>query len=273
MTVPAPLPPAPKVMLLGGIGTGKTHSIRTLVDAGLEVFIIKCEPSEVLDDTPSDKIHWKYIPPAKVSWATMKKHAEYINALTYKGLAQVEDINKRDHNQFLQVIDACNNFVDDRTGKAYGDVMTWGHDRALVIDSLSGLSIMSKGLMCGSKPAPDRGEWGVAMDNLERFVNSLTTGTTCVFVLTCHIEREPDPITGASYVLASTLGQKLAPKMPRYFSDVVHCKRQGASFSWSTITDSMELKGRNMPWANDQPASFVPLMTRWRERMKKGTPA
>jgi hypothetical protein len=199
----------------------------------------------------------------------MLNHAKYINSLSYKGLTQVDDIDKPKHTQFIEVINTCNNFVCDRTGKAFGDVMTWGADRAFVIDSLSGLSIMSKGLMCGSKPAPDRGEWGVAMDNIERLINNLTTGTTCMFVLTAHLEREPNQLTGGDILTVSTLGQKLGPKLPRFFSDVIHCKRVGAKFTWSTITDQMDLKARNLPWAADQPPSFVPLMNTWRERHKR----
>jgi hypothetical protein len=262
--------PLPKVLLLAPTGSGKSHALRTLVDAGLEVFILKTEPSEVLDDTDPAKVHWHYIPAAKQSWTNMLTHAKYINSLTYKGLTQVEDIEKAKHTQFIDVINTCNNFVDDRTGRAYGDVMTWGTDRAFVIDSLSGLSLMSKGLMCGSNPAPDRGEWGVAMDNIERLINNLTTGTNCMFVLTAHLEREPNQLTGGDILTVSTLGQKLGPKLPRFFSDVIHCKRIGSKFTWSTVTDQMDLKARNLPWAADMPPSFVPLMNTWRERHKRG---
>jgi AAA domain-containing protein len=259
----------PNVLLVGDIGTGKTHAIRTLLDAGMEVFVLKTEPSEVLDDTPSSKLHWRYIPAATVGWSTMLDHAQKINALSFKALAGVDDISKSKHTQFIEVIKACNNFVDDRTGVAYGDIMSWGHDRAFVIDSLSGLSWMSKALMCGSKPAPDRGEWGVAMDNIERFLNDLVTGTNCLFVLTAHLEREPNSLTGGDALYVSTLGQKLGPKIPRFFSDVIHTKRQGAKFVWSTITDNMALKARNLPWANDQAPNFVPLIQTWKARLAK----
>jgi predicted ATPase len=40
-------------MLLGASGSGKTYSIRTLLDAGLEVFVLFTEPGmEVLADCP-----------------------------------------------------------------------------------------------------------------------------------------------------------------------------------------------------------------------------
>jgi hypothetical protein len=49
-----------------------------------------------------------------------------------------------------------------------------------------------------------------------------------------HIEREIDEVLGGSKVMASTLGRKLAPKLPRYFSDVILAEKTGAKFSWST---------------------------------------
>jgi hypothetical protein len=263
----------PNVLLCGDIGTGKSHAIRTLLNAGLEVFVVKTEPSEVLDDTPPDRLHWCYIPAAQVGWATMIDHANKINQLSYKALANVDDINKNKHTGFIKLLNACNNFVDDRTGVAYGDVMTWGYDRAFVIDSLSGISWMSKALMSGSKPAPDRGEWGVAMDNIERFINDLVTGTRCLFVLTAHIEREPNQLTGGDMIAVSTLGQKLGPKIPRFFSDVIHTKRSGDKFTWSTVTDMMPLKARNLPWAADQQPDFVPLIRTWRARHEKAVAA
>ena len=86
MTTPAsPLPSIPgvNVMLCGTTGTGKTHALRTLVDAGLEVFVLFTEPGmEVLADIPPEKLHWHYIAPASPAFADMISSAQKITAPT-----------------------------------------------------------------------------------------------------------------------------------------------------------------------------------------------
>src|SRR5258708_38749125 len=51
----------PKILLMGEGGNGKTHSIRTLVDAGIKPFVIALEPGfEVLGAVPPTKLAWRY---------------------------------------------------------------------------------------------------------------------------------------------------------------------------------------------------------------------
>ena len=159
--------PGPKILLVGSTGSGKTHSVRTLLDAGLEVFCVFTEPGmEVLSDTDPERLHWHYIPPAAASWEAMLDSATKINTMTFESLTKQADINKRQYTEFLDLIRCISNFIDDRTGKTFGPVDSWGTDRALVIDSLSGLNIMAMNLVAGSKPVKSMADWGVAL--LER---------------------------------------------------------------------------------------------------------
>jgi len=254
--------------LLGATGTGKTYCLRTLADAGLEVFIISTEPgiASTLGDTDPSKVHWHYIAPATASWADMIQSAERINQLSYEALSKLPDINKRKYHEFLDVLATCNDFIDDRTGQHYGDVSTWGANRALVLDSLSGLNVMAMNLVVGSKPAKSQADWGVSMDNLERFIIKLTTDTQCFFILTAHLERETDEVTGGTQLMASTLGRKLAPRLPRFFDDVIHCRREGAKFTWATDTMNVDLKARNLPISGGLNPSFQQIITAWRNK-------
>jgi hypothetical protein len=263
-----PTPSGTNTLLLGATGTGKTYCLRTLADAGLEVFIISTEPgiSSTLGDTDSARVHWHYIPPATASWTDMIQSAERINQLSYEALAKLGDINKRKYHEFMDVLTTCNNFIDDRTGAEFGDVSQWGPDRALVVDSLSGLNVMAMNLVVGSKPAKSQADWGVAMDNLERFITKLTTDTRCFFILTAHLERETDEMTGGQQLMASTLGRKLAPRLPRFFDDVVHCRREGAKFIWATDTLNVDLKARNLPLSGSLQPSFQQIITAWRSK-------
>lgn len=259
----------PSVLLQGSIGTGKTKSLETIVNAGKELFVLQTEPSEVLDHLPLDKYHSHYVAPAKVDWKTMKDNADKINKMSFKELSQLTGMNNSAYRQFYEVLDNCNNFKCDRCGKEFGDVMTWGFDRAFALDGLSGLSTMALNLGTGALPTRTEGEWGVAMDNLQRFIEQLVYGTKCLLVVNAHLEREPNQITQGTNIVVSTLGKKLAPKIPRPFSDVIHTIRRGTEFRWSTITNEMELKARNVPWGEMEP-SFVPLLKTWKERHEKG---
>ncbi len=255
--------------LMGETGSGKTHAIRTLAEAGIEVFIIFTEPlgMEILGDTDPEMVHWHYVPPAKPTWDAMIDNATKINKMSYEDLAKIKSgMNKSEYAQFMVVLQQLNNFHDQRTGKDYGDVTTWDNRRAIVVDSLSGLSIMAMDLVVGAKPTKAMGDWGVAMDNLERLVTKLCADTNCFFVLTAHLEREVDEVTGSVKLMMSTLGRKLAPKLPRFFSDVVHCKRIEATFTWSTVTGNVDLKARNLPYSDNLPPSFVPLVENWKNK-------
>jgi hypothetical protein len=263
-----PTIPGTNTLLLGATGTGKTYCLRTLADAGLEVFIISTEPgiASTLGDTDPSKVHWHYIAPATASWTDMIQSAERINQLSFEALAKLPDINKRKYHEFLDVLTTCNDFVDDRTGQHFGDVSTWGPDRALVVDSLSGLNVMAMNLVIGSKPVKSQADWGVSMDNLERFITKLTTDTRCFFILTAHLERETDEMTGGTQLMASTLGRKLAPRLPRFFDDVVQCRREGDKFVWATDTLNVDLKARNLPLSGSLAPSFTQIITAWRSK-------
>lgn len=263
--------PGINVMLCGTTGTGKTHSIRTLVDAGLEVFVLFTEPGmEVLADIPSDKLHWRYIAPASPEFTDMISSAEKINSLSFKALTELPDINKRKYTEFVDVLTCLSNFKCDRTGETFGSVDSWGPNRALVVDSLTGLSLMAMNLVTGSKPVKSMADWGVAIDNLERLITKLCVDTKCHFVLTAHLERETDEVTGGTTLMASTLGRKLAPKLPRFFSDVIHVKRNADKFVWSTATSNVDLKARNLPIREDIPPSFVALIDSWKKKAGEG---
>ena len=261
--------PGLNFLLLGESGSGKTYSLRTFIEAGLDLFVLQTEPGgTVLSDLPKEKYHYHYLAPANPSWDAMKDSATKINTLSMKGLANLEGINKREYAQWIEVIGTLGNFTCDRCGESFGDVSTWDSSRVLVIDSLSGLNIMAMDLVVGSKPVKSMADWGIAMDNLGRLINKLVTDTKCHVVLTAHLEPEKDEVTGRVMNMPSTLGRKLAPLIPRFFDNVIHCVREGTDFRWSTATANTALKARDLPISEKLPPSFVPVLKRWEERTK-----
>lgn len=260
--------PGPKVLLLGDSGAGKTYSIVSLINAGYEVFAVFTEPGmEVVAHLPSDKLHWHYIPPSAPDWDSMIDSANKINKLTFQSLASLGDVNKQKYTEFIQLLSVLANFKDQRTGKEYGPIDNLDPAKqALFIDSLSGISIMAINLVTGSKPVKSQSDWGVAMDNLERLLIRLTTGIPATMVLTAHVERETDEVSGGVILTASTLGRKLAPKIPRFFSDIILCQRQGTKFTWSTAAHGVAVKARNLPIADNLPPDFGVLLSNWKQR-------
>ncbi len=259
-------PPGFKALIEGATGAGKTYAIRTLVDAGITPFIISTEPGiqAILGDIPADKCHWRYIPAAASSWDQMRSNARRINQMTFKQLCNLEDMDKRKHGQFLELLNACSNFVCDRDGQAYGSCDDWGTDRALVFDSLSGINIMALDLMVGAKPVKSESDWGVAMDNLERFINRICCGIPCHVIMNAHLEKEKDELTGSMRNMVSSLGRKLPPKIPRFFDDVILAKRVGRTWMWSTIDNMTDTKTRHLEYEDDLEPDFGQLLEGWK---------
>lgn len=257
--------PGTNTFLIGDSGTGKTHSIRTLIECGITPFIISTEPgiASILGDLPPEKVHWHYIPPVTTSWGDMKASANKINTMSLDSLTKMGGADKAKYRQFMEVYDTCGNFTCDRDGKEYGDVSLWNNDRALVLDSLSGLSLMAMNLVIGSKPTASPGDWGIAMKHLEGFLTKLITDRQCWYVLIAHLEREVDEISGTTQIMASTLGKKLAPKLPMFFDDVIRTMREGKEFSWSTTAQGTMLTTRNLPWGDKLPPTFRTIFDKW----------
>jgi hypothetical protein len=256
--------PGFKTLLMGDAGTGKTHALRTLIEAGLEVFAIFTEPGmEVVADIPSDKLHWNYISPSTVSWEKMIDSAKKINTMTFKMLTELPHINKGEHAEFMELLVAMSDYTDIRTGKKYGPVDNLDQSQVLWIDSLSGINNMAMNLVAGSKPMKSPADYGVAMDNLENFIEKLCNDLKCHVVVVGHTEKETNELTGGISTMVSTIGRKLAPKIPKLFSDVIHAQRQETKFYWSTTSPNTVLKARNLPWADNMPPSFVSLVKSW----------
>lgn len=257
--------PGAKTLFVGATGSGKTHAIRTYVNAGITPFILFTENGmRTVSDIPCPNLHYKYILPANPDWSDMLDNARKINTLSFKALTQMGDMNKSKYGQFLEVITTMNDFVCDRCGEHFGDIAKWGTDRAVVVDSLSGLNIMAMDMVVGAKPVKAMGDWGVAMDNLERYINKMTLSLNCHFTLISHLEREHDEVSGAVHLMPSTLGKKLAPKIPRFFDDVVLCTNKEGVFHWSTSGINIDLKWRNLKGGKELPPSFVPLIESWK---------
>lgn len=259
----------PKVILFGDSGTGKTTALLTLIDAGITPFVVATEQNfiQVAKPVLGTKAHYKFIAPRPVKGlAKIEGILKNINMLTYENLCKTTDPFKMEHRKMLDLVGVMNKFVCDCCGKDWGSVETWNTDRAIVIDSLSGLTDMAWGLVIGNKPVKAMPDYAIAQNAIRMMLDPLTSEVKSTFVLTAHIDREKDEITGGSYVTLKTVGQKLGPDLPRLFSDVIRTRKQGQNFYWDTEDPTATVVPRHVKISSVLPPSFVPLITEWKAR-------
>ena len=181
LNIQASLLPGVNVLLEGPTGTGKTHSIGTLVDTGIETYYLALESGlESLlgywtdrgKEVPSN-LHWHHISHADSNFDVMLKAAQTINMSTNEALAKMQDMDKARYNSFVKILQALNNFEDQRTSTKHGSPQVWGPDKCLVIDALTGLNVAAMSLVSGGKPIKSLVDWGVAMDQIEKLIRML----------------------------------------------------------------------------------------------------
>lgn len=262
------------VMLMGPAGAGKTHSIGTLVETGVEVFVLMLESGlESLLGYWTDKgkpippnLHWRTIKAKTSGFGAFFDSMDSVLKQSAEFLAKAEDKNRGKYDQFLQLIAACKDFISERDGKSYGDVGTWGPNRALVLDGLSGINNFAMQTVIGGKILRSQQNWQMAQSAAEGFLRLCVEGTNAHFICLAHVERETDPVLGGVKLMPSTLGKALAPKLPALFSDVILAVKNGAAFTWDTSNPQADLKTRNLPIAANLPPSFAPILEKWKSR-------
>lgn len=272
----------PSTLLIGPAGTGKTTSGVTLLEAGLKVRMIATEPAapnRVLEEAAKRNINaegfdWHFVSPAVPAWDALIKSAEIVNAMSLKDIADMRTgIAKPDGKQWIELLRSIANFKSDRTGSDLGDATEWGPDTAFVIDGLTGLSTMSRNLTVGLKPNPAPGEWGVMQSNILTLMQKLCADCKCFFVCIAHVERENNELTGISQITVSTLGAKLAPKLPPLFTNVVYAKRVQNTFLWSTADSGVDTKSGDLPISDALQPTFKPIIESYRARLQAATPS
>ena len=267
----------PSTLLVGPPGSGKTTSLVTYIEAGLDLFVLVTDPGgeealiQAMDarDLPMSKLHYHYVAAATPSWATLQNMARKIGALGYKDLSELKTgIDKQDYQQFFELLGIMADFTCQHCGEAFGPIDEFDHTRAFALDSLSGLNIMAMKMMIGAKPTAHQGEWGVAMNAEEELIRKCCADLRCFFALLAHVEREMDEVIGHVQLMAGALGRKLAPKLPKDFSDVIITIRDSDQFRWSTTMNNVDLKARTLPLSDKLQPSFGPIVEAWRERQK-----
>ena len=272
----------PKILLIGASGSGKTRSIGTLVDwaakNGRSVRVLFTENGlETLTGYWTDRglkvpgnLSWHVSTTKSIPLSSLMDAAKKVGLLNYKAITEMIDPDRDRNNPYLKILTALTNLPDDRTGELLGNIDKWTSNDILVIDSLSELANAAMKMVTGAKPTASPSDYGVAQNNLLNFLRYLTQGFPPTLVMTAHVQRQVDEITGMTKLQTKAIGKAMGDDMPQLFSEVIGAVRDGTNWWWDTANSSLDTKTRYLPIQSKISPDFAQIMDRW---VKRGTPS
>ncbi len=270
----------PKVLLIGPSGTGKTFSIGTLVDwaaaqtpprnvhvlfteNGLETLLGYWRDRNL--PVPNN-LSWHMAMTRPLDLKSLIAMSDLSGKASYQALTSWTDSNRGKNNAYMKLLETLENFPDDRTGKKLGNIFALSKTDIFVLDSLTELSNACMKMIIGSKPTASQPEYGVAQNNLINLLRLLTQALPATFVMTAHVDRQTDEITGTVKLMVKSIGKALAADIPILFSDVILTTREATKFYWDTAAANADTKTRSLPIQGKIEPNFGQIMNTWANR-------
>lgn len=268
----------PKILLMGGAGTGKTTAIGTLVDWVSEnipdgrVFALFTENGlETLIKYFTDRnkpipacLHWHVVKTSTAGLLSLQAAAELVGKSTYESLAKSVDSRRARNNVFARIITILGDFQDQRTGKNFGAAdVDWTEKDFLAVDGLTELSHCAMKMQIGTKPTANLPDYMIAQVNLMNLLRLLVNGTRCGLLMTAHPVREKDELTGAVKLMPRTIGSAIASELAPLFSEVILTVRDGDKWFWDTQNSSADLKTRYLPISSKLSPDVTQILNGW----------
>jgi hypothetical protein len=206
-----------KLLLLGRSGAGKTGLLGSLAkdyrlfiadfDNGLD--ILK-DPKVVAPEHRKNIFYRTYYDKSTIIGTTLRPSAiGYTNFVTDMGAWKEE-------------------------GQRTEGIYAWKETDIFIIDSLTflGNMIMNNTLQLAGRAGqkPQIQDFGTAMDAQEAILETLyNPAVRCNVIVTSHIQYQGDEANASQQKgVPSAIGKKLAPKVPRYFNNVVQVVKSGS---------------------------------------------
>ena len=215
---------------------GQTTTEWSTKGAGLTTLVVAMEPGfEHVFATNGCKqgLHVHYHYPAKVGWDTIGSFVKLMANLTLKDVVEMADPKKRDYTGFAELFNVCKNFTCDACGQEFGPVNELDDTYATCWDSLSPLSVLVTQAVCGGKPVPSKPEYFAMLGFALSFLRLLFQSTKCSVILTAHIDKEIDPVTGDTVLTLDTIGQRLVKQIVKMPDELVTAYQEDGEFYWS----------------------------------------
>jgi hypothetical protein len=215
------------MLLMGNSGTGKTGALASLALAGFNLRILDFDAGcDILFDLlKSDQAALE-----RVVFETVTDKLRTIgNNIVPDGRAEA-------FSTAMSLLDrwkvAAGTTGHGEIIPAYdlGPVASWGPNDILIIDSLTMLSnaAMRHTLCLNNRPAgpKQQSDWGQAMDYIENVLALLySSHIKCNVIVNAHIGYVGEDAEARGY--PNTLGQKLPPKVGRYFNTILMTRTLG----------------------------------------------
>ena len=282
----------PKILLQGDSGAGKTFAFAKAVewaarqDPPIEVCVLFVEPGlETLlgfwRDPPvtvegkpvwpaseiPPNLHWHQVLNPGLPFDALIDAATKVGQLSYEGLTKVVDGSRATNNPYLKILTALGDFPDDRTGKKLGNISKWKPtERILIIDSLTALSDAAMKMVIGNKPTASLPDYGVAQNNLMNFLRYLTQGFDPCVIMTAHLQRQTNELTGGVQLMTKGIGKAMADDIPPLFSEVLYAYREGREWFWDTSAPNVTTKTRYLPIKPKIVPDLGVILDKWYKR-------
>lgn len=280
----------PKILIQGDSGSGKTSDIATMVEWAarqsppVDVFVLFTEngletllgwwkdppvgtdgkPIRPAREVPAN-LHWHVVSTPALSLKSLTDAAQKVGIMSYKSLTEMTDPDRANNNPYYKILQAMANFPDDRTGKTYGNIGEWKTDRILCIDSLSELANACMKMVIGNKPTASQPDYGVAQNNLMNLLRYFTQGFAPTFVMTAHLQRQTNEITGGVQLMTKAIGKAMSDDIPQLFSEVLYAVNEGTQYFWDTAAIGVTRKTRYLP-PGKVPRDLGKIMDKWKIR-------
>lgn len=259
-----------KFLLIGAPGSGKTHSAASfLACKGIEkVCFLFTENSAATFESDAfpwkkelgKRLHVRTAIPSTGSFKDMIDTAKKVSSLSMESLQQLPMMGGAEIRQaYHKILTSMVDYECEISGENLGPIDTWPPSYALIVDSLSGINSALIRLRVGNKPILRLDDWQIIMAQERELIERLTGATDCQIVLTSHLTRDKDEVTGAMVISPDALGTKLGPTIGRYFDDVILAKYNNGDFTWSTSENNIDLKARLLQRGKKLQPTFAQL--------------
>lgn len=236
-----------KLLLIGDAKSGKTGSLVSLVAAGYKLRILDLDN---LLDTLKQYV-MKECP-------TNAQNVEYRTIRDQRVAGNLGAVIKGQPKAFIDAIKMLDSWkykTDDGSEIDLGRPSDWGPDCILVIDSLSRLCDAAYDWQDALTPAGRSGEkdgravYGNAQDAIENLLSMLTGPAMETNVIVIAHGLYMDLPDGTSKIFPQGVGQKLSPKIPQYFPNVIRYKNASGKRTIQLKSDAMVDLANAAPFA------------------------